>query len=103
MRNLVLFTLFFIGYVATANVPIDPANEKEDYQWLIDEVEEIYEEEATLIETKSMVYIYAFDGQEIASFEEGAYEQLSTATKRQISRSELLFETANDKVYMLAR
>lgn len=103
MKKLVLFTLIFIGFVSTTTALKDPTKENEDFSWLIKEVEELYEEEIVVEEVIAMIYVFDAEGNEIISLEESAFEQLSVASKRTINKSELLFQTATDKVYMLSK
>ena len=103
MKKLVLFTLIFLGLVSTTTATKDPAKENEDFSWLIEEVEELYEAEVFIEEVPSMIYLYDQEGNEIVSFEEAAYDQLPNESKRMIDRSELLFETSTDLIYMIIR
>jgi len=94
--------LLAVGYVITVVDAKVPTKEKEDYQWLIDEVEDLYEEDLAIGQTETMIFVYDSEGNEVVSFKESAYDTLSVNIKRKVSKSELLFETTGDKVFIIS-
>ncbi|MGB3468973.1 MAG: hypothetical protein WBA74_27050 [Cyclobacteriaceae bacterium] len=102
MKKAALFTLLAVGYIITIVDAKNPTSEKEDYEWLISEVEELYEDEASVMTTESMVFVYDEKGNEIIRYQESEYDNLSADIKRKVSQSDFLFNTMGDSFYIIA-
>lgn len=102
MKKVVLIALLTIGYIITAVDAKTPVNNKDGYEWLISEVEDLYEEDFKVGQAETMVIVYDKKGNEIISFKESAYDELTAKQKKKMIQSEFLFDVMGDKVYILA-
>lgn len=102
MKKIALFTLLAVGYLVAAVDAKNPTDEKDDYGWLIDEADEIFEEDAFPTTTESMVFVYDEKGNEIIRYMESEYDNLSADIKRKVSQSDFLFSTLGDSVYIVS-
>jgi len=103
MKKVVLITLLAIGYMITAVDAKNPTKDKEDYEWLIKEVEDLYEEDLKVGQTETMIFIYDDQGNEVISFKEASYDELPTSMKRKVSQSDFLFDAMGDKFFILTK
>jgi len=102
MKKVAILTMTAFILIITLAFATDPAkSDAENYDWLIDEVETLYEEEVSIDEIKTMVFMYDAEGNEVVSFEESAYDTLPKNTKWNMDKSEFLFESLGDKVYLI--
>lgn len=102
MKKVVLIALLTIGYIITAVDAKTPVKENDDYEWLISEVEDLYEEDLKVGQVETMVFVYDERGDEIISFKESAYDELTADQKRKIRKSEFLFDVMGDRIFILA-
>lgn len=102
MKKVALITLLAIGYIITAVDAKNPTKDKDDYEWLIKEVEILYEEDLKIGQTETKIFVYDEEGNEVVSFEESAYDELSAEMKRKVSQSEFLFDAMGDQIFILA-
>ncbi len=97
-----LMTAMLVTGLASASFANDEGEEKVDnFDWLIEEIYGLENEEQDLDILENMVYIYDAEGNELASFKVDDYDTQPTEIKRSIQRGEFMFETLGDQVYMI--
>ncbi len=103
MKKVTFLTFAAIVYFASFTYATDPKESREEnYDWLVEEIDFLTQDDLSLKEVKTTVFIYDKEGNEVVNFEEAAYDTLSVNLKRTMNKSEFLFETKGDKVYILS-
>ncbi len=101
MKKFVLMMIVAMGFSVVSLANETNEERVDNFDWLIEEIYGLENEKQDLEVLKEMVYLFDAEGNEIAKFEAGQYEQLDADTKRKIQMSEFMFESLGDQVYMI--